>query len=293
MYSDSELLAYSIISKIDIKIPGRFFQDIARPGDTAEKIMKFITRIASFSFLLILPVGYYTGTKDSAHVTMGGGIGYGNYATLIQGCEGGQEVHMVGFRDFGGFVAVRPTIHSPFILGFQGGYLSVEEPPEPISANENYPYPYPKSNHAYVNPNISLELKPIGIGAGWLRNLGTVFPRNRWNVQDFDFRHSRDFPSGHIRIGPTDSWYGLASFCEGLPVMTQYGTILGGIGYGGLERKTIVFGVCGGLYEHAGLFGCMISKPGRFGGKSISFRIGRNLDTFEGSFSVGWYIPIK
>lgn len=252
--------------------------------------MKYIARVASFAFLLILPLGYYTGTKDSTHVTVGGGIGYGDYATLLQGCEGEKEVHMVGFRDVGGFVAVRPTSRSPFRFGFQGGYLSVEEPPEPISPDQNYPYP--QSHHAYINPNISLELKPVGIGVGWLRNLGTVFPRDKWNVEDFDFRRSRNFPSGHIRIGSTDSWFGLASFGEGLPVMTQYGTILGGIGYGDLHGKTVVFGICGGLYKHAGLFGSVVSRPGRFGGKSVSFRIGRNLDTFEGSFALGWYIPI-
>jgi hypothetical protein len=75
--------------------------------------------------------------------------------------------------------------------------------------------------------------------------------------------------------------------------MTQYGTILGGIGYGGLDDKTFIAGVCGGLHEHAGLFGSLIYKPGHLGGKIISFRIGRHYDSFEGSFSLAWYIPIK
>ena len=64
--------------------------------------MKPITNIVALSFLLILPIAYYPDSKDSTHVKIGGGIGFGNYATLIQGCEGGEEVYMVSFRDFGG-----------------------------------------------------------------------------------------------------------------------------------------------------------------------------------------------
>lgn len=253
--------------------------------------MKSFMNVVCLSFLLILPIAYYPDTKDSTHVTIGGGIGFGNYATLIQGCEGGQEVHMVSFRDFGGSAAVHPTMHSPFIFGFHGGYFSVEDPPEPKSAEENYPYP--ESNHGYINPSISLEFKPIGIGGGWLRNLGTVYPPSRWNIQPFDFRRSRDFPSGHVRLGRTDSWYALASFCEGFPIMTQYGTILGGIGHGNPGGKTFMGGICGGIHKHAGLYGCMVSKSGRFGAKSFSVRIGRSYDTFEGSIAFAWYFPIK
>ncbi len=253
--------------------------------------MKSITNIVAFSFLLILPIAYYPDSKDSTHFTIGGGIGFGNYATLIEGCEGGQSVHMVSFRDFGASVAVHPTVHSPFVLGFQGGYFSVEDPPEPISTEGVFDYP--QSNHPYINPSLSLEFRPIGIGAGWLRNFGTVYPPSRWNIQRYDFRRSRDFPSGHIRLGRTDSWFTIASFCEGFPVMTQYGTILGGIGHGSPGGKTFMGGICGGLHQHAGLYLGITSKSGRVGAKSYSIRIGRNLDTFEGSIAFAWYFPIK
>lgn len=251
--------------------------------------MKTIKKIVCFSFLLILPVGYNMDTKDSTHFTVGAGVGYGNYAKLVEGCEGGQEVSMVKFRDFGGSVAFHPTVHTPFVLGFRGGYLSVEE--APVAKGE--PEYFRTSHHPYINPNLSFEFKTVGIGLGWFRNLGSVFPDDGYNIQPFDFRRSKDFPSGHLRLGKTDSWFALASFCEGVPAMTQYGTILGGIGYGGLESKTIIGGICGGLHEHAGLFAGMISRPGRWGGEIISLRIGRNYDTFEGSFSLGWYFPIK
>ena len=252
--------------------------------------MKAFKKILSFSFLLILPVGYYTGPDDSTHITMGGGAGIGHYATLIEGCEGKKEAHLIAYTDVGGSVAYRPTVRSPLVLGFRGGYFSVQDSPEPRSDRNS---PYPASNHAYINPNISLELKRIGIGAGWLRNLGTVFPPSKWAIQTFDFRRSRDFPSGHIRIGSTDSWYALASFCEGVPIMTQYGTILGAIGHGSPGGKTIMGGICGGIQEHAGLFGCMISKPGRLGRKVFSFRVGRNYGVFEVSVSLGLFFPIK
>jgi len=253
--------------------------------------MSSFTKVVGLAIILVLPFGYYTGTNDSSHVAIGGGVGFGKYATLIQGCEGGEEVHMVNFREFSGSIAARPTGYSPLVLGFRGGYLMVEDPPESISGTEYYPAT--SANGGYINPNISLEFKPFGVGGGWFRNLGTVYPPNRWRVERFDFRRSRDFPSGHIRIGATDSWFGVASFCEGVPAMTQYGTILGAIGRGKPGGNIFMGGICGGLHRHAGVFGSIVSKPGKIGTKVFAARIGRNLGAFEGSVSFAWYFPLK
>ncbi|SYZ74606.1 hypothetical protein TRIP_C90234 [Candidatus Zixiibacteriota bacterium] len=252
--------------------------------------MKSLTRFTGLAVILILPFGYYTGSDDSTHFTAGAGFGFGNYATIIEGCEG-REVHMVSFRDFGGSVAYHPSVHFPFVFGFRAGQLSVDDPPKSKSIDQNYPYP--ASKHGYINPNISLEFKSFGLGAGWVRNTGTVYPNDQWQIQPFDFRRSRNFPSGHIRLGPTDKWFFLGSFCEGVPIMTQYGTILGAMGYGGSEDKIIVMGLCGGIHEHAGLYTGIIFKPGHLGGKVLSIRVGENYDRLEGSFSFEWYLPIR
>lgn len=237
--------------------------------------MKPITNIVALSFLLILPIAYYPDSKDSTHVKIGGGRGsvYG---------------FIPGFRRMN-----CRSSDSAFSLRswLSRRVFSVEDPPEPISTEGVFAYP--QSNHAYISPSISLEFKPFGIGAGWLRNFGTVYPPSRWNIQKFDFRRSRDFPTGHIRIGQSDSWFTMASFCEGFPIMTQYGTILGGIGHGSPGGKTYMGGICGGLHSHAGLFGSIVLKSGHAGAKSYSIRVGRNLDTFEGSISFAWYFPVK
>jgi hypothetical protein len=70
--------------------------------------------------------------------------------------------------------------------------------------------------------------------------------------------------------------------------MTQYGTVLGAIGYGGSEAGQFMGGVCGGLYDHAGLFVGARTKIPSLGMVTSTMRIGRNYDTFEGSLSAGW-----
>jgi hypothetical protein len=191
-------------------------------------------------------------------------------------------------------LAYRPNPEDPFIVGLRAGHLSADF--EPVSGNDY------SAEHGYINPYGSIESKYFGFGLGWIRNLGPRLETMRgWNLyynlldfdNDLDFRKSENYGSGHLRIGSVSSVYFLTSVNEGVPIASQYGFFLMGLGYGGAPRWHFLGGLSGGFYDEAGFYLGLGHDMGKSGRPQLSFRLGSSEGEFEGGVSLNWTIPIN
>lgn len=241
--------------------------------------------------IAIVPFGYYFDESDSSHVRMKLASGQGEYATIIRTCNGNlEDVHTGKFSDFGGELAFRPNLNGPIVLGLRGGHLSADSYSQSIlglTINELGP-----TENGYVNAYIAFEERTAGLSVGWVRNLGVDLDEDRFKL-DGDFRSSKDYLSGHFRLGAFDDIYLISSLNEGVPIVSQHGFFLVGVGYGGLKNWHLLSGFSAGFFEAPGIHLGLSRGLGSLGSADLSLRYGTAEGETEHGVSLGWSIPLK
>jgi hypothetical protein len=244
--------------------------------------------------ILVLPISYYNIENDSTNVWFRLGGGTGQYSSVIRSCDTPPLAHSDDYADFGAELAYRPDRKAPFYLGLRGGHLKAGILNHPVYGNS--------LQNGYMNPFVSVETHYFGLGAGWIRNLGPVtYNRLGWFIDgnfidfdpDLDFRNSKNYSSGHLRLGSVSSVYFLASYNEGVPIVSQYGYLLLGVGYGRVPRWHFVSGLSAGFYDEVGAYFGIAHDLGKSGVPQLSFRLGSSENEFEGGISLNWTIPIN
>lgn len=256
--------------------------------------MRLSRNVFCLFLIMMLPIGYYADENDSTSVWFRAGGGVGQYSTVIQSCDEPPKQFSNSFSDVGGEIVIRPSMSAPVMLGLRGGHLSAG-----IESSEKYGN---SLENGYLNPHIAVELENFGAGIGWVRNLGPVMGDDVYldflkDVYDFDpildFRRDKNFISGHARLGSYSSIYAIGSLNEGIPIVSQYGYFLLGMGYGGVPGWHFTSGVSGGFYNQGGFYLGIGRDLPRYGRPELSFRLGSAEGDFEGGFSLNWTIPIK
>ncbi len=250
--------------------------------------MKYFRNVFCLCLVAIVPFGYYANDNDSSHVRIDGGVGTGTYLSVLRSCEDIRDKRVDHFEDIGADISYRPAHTLPFVLGIRGGHMKTS------LDKVIYAY-YPSStkasfNNGYINPYVSIETRYVGLGAGWGRNLGPEFPPDMYE-SDFDFRQNKDYASTHIRVGPYSTVYAMMSFCEGVPIASQYGYLLLGVG-GSIGRWHLIGGYSGGPYDGPGGYLGISHDTERYGRPSLSFRAGSTEGEFEGAINLGWSWPV-
>lgn len=258
------------------------------------RLMRLFKNFFCLCLIMVLPIGYYGDANDSSSVWFRLGGGTGQYSTIVESCTKPPVMHSDNFSDVGAAIVFRPSREDPFVFGLRGGHLSAGTIPEGKYGST--------LEHGYVNPFASIEWEKFGIGAGLVRNLGPKLESDLfWDVftkfydyePDMDFRKGRNYLSGHIRLGSYSSIYGIGSLNEGVPIASQYGYLLLGLGYGGVADWHFTSGISAGFYDHPGFYFGLGHDLKGYGRPEFSFRLGSAEDDFEGGFSFGWTIPLN
>ncbi|MCP4570069.1 MAG: hypothetical protein GY841_21010 [FCB group bacterium] len=236
------------------------------------------------SAILILPVGYYQGNEDSSKVHLGLAGGTGQYATVLRSCGEVTSKETMTYKDVAAGVEYRPDFNEPIVFGLRAGHLSTQTQYNVHSGS--------RLDNGYINPYFSIEGKYVGFGAGWLRNIGPVLDESLLDLNT-DFRKSTDVPSGHLRLGKRSGTYFIVSFFEGMPIVSEYGYLMTGVGYGGSSKWDFVGGLSAGFYDGAGIFMSLNRKTSQHGWPGIAVRLGSSEGEFEGGMSFHWFFQLN
>ena len=183
-----------------------------------------LTKLKYFGLLFLFPlvIGVQGEGPDSSETNFKLAGGAGSYAYVSRGCAG--EVlnkQKIPYAD-GGF-SIDHKFKFPLRIGFRGGYIrehSRTSWEQAYSTDE-------RTNNFYFNPDMALDWKYFGIGAGFFSSQKDLYWR--------DIGPARNFPSGHIRIG-SPRFYFLAHLMESVPLYSGGGYLNLGLG-GKVSRK--------------------------------------------------------
>jgi hypothetical protein len=250
--------------------------------------VSYFRNLFCLCLMAIVPFGYYAGDRDSSRVRIDVGGGAGQYLAVLNSCNDIPEKRLDDFKDIGADISFRPSVRLPLVFGLRGGHLSTD--PEKIVYAYFQSSTPPSFENGYINPYLSIETKYFGAGTGWVRNLGPEIPAAYFDL-DLDFRQEKDFASGHIRVGAYSSVYAIVSFCEGVPIASQYGYFFLG-GGGSIKRWHFAGGFSGGPYHGGGVYLGLSHDTKHYGRPSLSVRAGGSEGEFEGAINLGWSWPV-
>jgi len=251
-------------------------------------ILNGIEHFLSFGLILVLPIGIYQDNPDSTNVAISGHIGTGQYASVIRDCNG--PVYGVGstFNNYAvkSHLAVPPGRNSALVIGFAYGKWRSENYRPAIhdynqyNGNQYASLPGRPIEFSYVNPSISIETVPVGMGFGYTTG-------DRPSSLSEDQAHYANDVSFHVRFGNPKKFYLSASRNENTPLVSGGGYFDAGFGLANAKNVNLYFGFCGGLYDSPGILfqtRFPLSKHVFFDG---AFRYGSVAGVSETGFSAG------
>lgn len=162
-------------------------------------------------------MGVQVGKNDSTETNIKVSGGAGSYAYITRGCEG--EVltkDKVPFKDLG--YSIDHKFKFPVRVGLRGGNIW----------ERNRYYPDERRTNSYLNPDLSLEWKWFGIGAG------PFFAQKDLPTREGG-KLSRNSLSWHLRFGSPKLYFSI-HMLESVPLYSGGGYINLGLG-GGVSRK--------------------------------------------------------
>ena len=138
--------------------------------------------------------------RDSSATRFGFGAGTGNFAVISRGCDNSvlSKYHR-SFHDAG--LSVSHEFRGPLVVGVRGQRVAVDTTLA--------------DGKTLWNPNVALEWRGFGIGAGWVTPSG-----------DFEIRDMTVFPaSGHVRFGNPRRMAISVRVMEGEPYFSSGGSV--------------------------------------------------------------------
>lgn len=276
----------------ELSKPGGWLVAIKTAGRVVLTILRALSHVACWSFVLVLPIGYYPGNPDSTDLVVGVHGGYGQVASVIRGCEG-EVLHSEAssFSDvsYFAYMTVPPGRRSAIVLGVRGGYWGSRAGfARRLSKGVYGRSPERQINFSYVNPNLNIETKYVGMGIGYV--FGEVPTRFKNFDDPFFVGPGLDKTyrvSGHVRLGNVEKGYLAVSIAENTPLVSGGGIYEVGVGYR-VGRSVYLFsGLAGGFYN-----GCGFIQEGRFKLNSrlcldVALRLGGSGGVSENAISGG------
>lgn len=221
-------------------------------GRVALSVLKVLPHGAFVCFVLVLPIGFYTEDTDSSEVTIGAYGGTGQVASVLRGCGGIKHAEGSKFTDVGGsaYLTLPPGGQSPLIIGLRGGQWSSEVGFAGRLPDDSYGrINEVKAEFSYLNPNINLETKYIGLGIGFIS--GNV--RKHFGSYEQDEGNNEYVKtSWHARLGNINKGYLMFSYAENTPLLSGGGFADLGIGYKLGKSARLFTGGAWGFYDNAG-----------------------------------------
>jgi hypothetical protein len=176
-----------------------------------------------FFFLLPLVLGMQPGQDDTTEMNIKFAAGRGSYAHITRGCEGVTSKQDIPYKDIGVSFdyKLKPTVQA----GLRAGTIW-EEYEYAVYANG---IEFKEETNSYLNPNISLGGRWIGIGVGPF-----------WAKRHLPHREDRNWVknsvSWHLRVGRPKLYFSI-HMLENVPLYSGGGYINLGMG-GKAGRKT-------------------------------------------------------
>ena len=275
------------------------------------RLFRAVVHVTMACFILVLPFGYYTQSPDTADAAIGLHAGYGNVATVVRDCEG-KALHSESstFHDVSGsaYAVIGRSQNASYIVGLRGGYwesgavfaseYSGEDPDYGNSYGATAPY---HVTYSYINPNLSLEFKNVGIGLGIMfGNIPGSFsdhqpvpapgqtPEEMESNMLMMSQEKDDIPiSAHLRFGNIEKKHFIASFAENLPLASGGSYFDVGVGYPVGKSARMFTGVSAAFYNQPGfLQQARFRISGSFDGE-VAVRLGQAGGELEASISGG------
>jgi hypothetical protein len=225
-------------------------------------------------FLLPLVVGVQGNNKDSTVTNIKLAGGTGSYAYITRGCEGQVlSKHKIPFEDFG--FSIDHKFKFPVRVGLRGGNIWERN----RYSFDGIDSPSEKITNFYINPNLSLEWKWFGIGAGFFSAKKDLYWR--------DMGSARKLPSGHLRLG-SPQLYLSAHLMESVPLYSGGGYLNFGLGGQASRRVSYWLGFgTPGPYDNGGfLIKTNIQVKGNWH-LDLGGRLGSSEGISENAISVG------
>gem|GEM_PF-1970817 len=263
----------------------------------SRSVLWALHRVACWSFVLVLPIGYCPDNPDSTDLMVGVHAGHGRVASVIRGCDD-EVLHKESssFSDisYSAYVAMPLREFSDIVLGVRGGrWGSRAGFARKLSQGRYGRSPEKQVDFSYWNPNLNIETKYLGMGIGYV--FGEV-PVRFENLDDPTYAGSVNETwrfSGHLRLGNLEKGYFAISVAENTPLVSGGGIIDVGVGYRAGRTVLLFSGIAGGFYERCGFI-----QKGRFkliGGLGLdaTLRLGGNSENAISGGIVYRFGPIK
>ena len=275
------------------------------------RVLRAVMHTTMICLILVLPFGYYTQSPDTADAAIGIHAGYGSVATVIRDCEG-HALHSESstFQDVSGsaYAIIRRWNNTTCIAGLRGGYwesdaiFATEFPEDVLGYETSYgaTRPYHVS-YSYINPNLSLEFKNVGIGLGLM--MGRIpasfsdhqpvpapgqTPEEMESNMVLMSQEKDDIPvSAHIRFGSIDGRHFLASFAENLPLASGGGYFDVGLGYPVGKTVRMFTGLSAAFYNQPGFLQQARFRISKGFDGELAVRFGQAGGELEASLSGG------
>lgn len=215
--------------------------------------------------MLPLVVGVQGNNKDSTETNIKLAGGVGSYAYITRGCEG-QVIskNKIPFKDLG--FSFDHKFKFPVRVGLRGGRIWERDISFPDSEITNF----------YLNPDLSLEWKWFGIGAGHF-----VAQRVLYNWD------SKNLTSGHLRLGSPEGYFSI-HLLESFPFYSGGGYLSMGGGGKASRRLSYWLGISyPGPYDALGF---LIKTNFKLKGNlylDLAGRLGSSEGISENAISVG------
>ena len=222
--------------------------------------------------MLPFVVGVQGNNKDSTVTNIKLAVGTGSYAYITRGCEG-QVIskNKVPFKDLG--FSLDHKFKFPVRVGLKGGNIWERYSLEEVNLQSG------TATNFYINPDISLEWKWFGIGAGLFSAEKDLYWR--------DMGLARNLPSGHLRLG-SPQLYLSAHLMESVPLYSGGGYLNFGLGGQASRRVSYWLGIgVTGPYDNGGfLIKTNIQVKGNWH-LDLAGRLGQSQGISENALSFG------
>ena len=245
-----------------------------------------LPRVAGVLFLLALPIGYYPESTDSTDLLVGVHGGAGQVMTVLRDCDGNAlHTEASSFKDVSGsaYLPVYGKGRDVLVLGLRGGHWTSNAGFAMRTSTGAGSSTYGRTldtqlSFSYINPNLSLETKLIGLGFGYM--FGDA-------MSDFAPDAKPIRYSGHVRLGSIRGGYLIASYAEATPLISGGGPLILGVGYPLGRTLRGLSGVSGGFYDRPGFLQQLRFRLDKYLDMDITFRAGFPGGEFEGAVSAG------
>ncbi|MEZ4650270.1 MAG: hypothetical protein R3E97_16100 [Candidatus Eisenbacteria bacterium] len=249
-----------------------------------------LTRNLGYATLvLVLPLGYQPTETDSSGVSVGVFGGMGQAVSVLRDCSGrtvSEQAVQFSEQAFSFAFSQAKSSGAVAVVGVRGGYFTTDD-----AHSVDHPDRTVHHEDWYVNPHVAIEGETVGVGFGLItpaisesvNDLGRPDPFDIWEAD-----RSKIPVSCHLRLGPRDEAFLLASVAENTPIYSGGGLVNIGLGYRVADGVRFFTGLTTGFYEQPGVIQqASFDVPSTPIQLQLSARLGEFGDMPESGGSIG------